>query len=492
MNDVIRKIIVGIYNREIKLNVCNLHTHLVTKFTNKKINEGASPTSLQFSTIIFNSVKGNPEIPVIAKIFLIPPNTKYYFDAIYGLLYEGDVYNRIVNHIIADNLSPNFIGSFGYGECSIQSVLKYFRSTKFIDVLQETYEFPNSVIKKSKIGITLNPAVPNARVFNKIYLEVPVKEQINMLFQIIYSLAVMSKFRLIHNDLHSQNILVDGNKKLEHYIFVVDRRIYSVETKYVPLLFDWDRAYSDYLGINKYLDIDTCLDWNTCNNFKNNFDLGVLLCTLESDIPPELEQLKKMYHSKEIYDSYSKNTRKVISVSNDEMKRIKQLNPLSMTDNIFKLSRGQLEEIFKDRRKRRGHTFANPFIDEQFPRMLNVVIEIVGNNSIEIFAQFYCRYTANLEGTLSPEDIIRHTKLFDMLRVDKIPDNIKKENIFHLPTKEYITRRINMDIRTPSTRHLIHGKPFFKKPVDSGYVKGEDNPKLNKMLDRLRREKLGI
>lgn len=478
MDQLIREIITDIYTQKIHLNVCKLNRYLVDKFYEKG-GGGGSDSFVVFSEMVFTSIQNRPKVPVIAKIFVIPPDESYYDDGVYALLYEAKVYTKIINNIIVDKLSPNFIGSFGYGECSVEKTTNFLpeRNSDIIYRRLKTGNF--NLLLKPKLGIILNPAVPRSRTFKYLYPTVSDNNKINMLFQVIYSLGVMSKFRLIHNDLHANNVLVDDERKEELYAFIIRDKIFSFETKYVPLIFDWDHSYSDYLGENKYLDEKTCLEWNTCNSFKNNFDLAVFLCTLDWMLPDKLDRLRKMYYNKEVEMSYEGDS---IPVTGTEVKRLRRYVPISEEDNIYKISRRQLREIFKDKSKK--------FFEVFLSRTLNALIKLDEVNSeIYLYNSVDCRPTMNLKGTLSPEDILTHTDIFDMLRVDRIPENIPKENIFHFPTKEYVKRRINVDIRVPSTRQKIKGRPRFTKKSMSGYVKQKkDHPHLSEILEKKKKE----
>jgi hypothetical protein len=256
-----------------------------------------------------------------------------------------------------------------------------------------------------------------------------------VMFQIVYAIAVMQKYRLIHNDLHAANILVVTYKNKKSRFFEYRGKIYNVVTKYIPLLFDWDRAYCEFLGQNRILDGDPCLNWGTCNRFTPKFDLYVLCCTLgfQGNIP-------SLYNNVVAQQMQKKED---IPISPDEQKRLLE-QPTYVDEFKYKLSSKQLEYIFGDNAetlsKFRGAVSTTVTLD---PR----------DNTIRIFAGWDCRPSTILPSQPSPEDLLR-TK-FNNLIVPSVP---RGRRLYTFPkhveykAKLYIDPYIN-------TRRKIAGKP---------------------------------
>ena len=111
-----------------------------------------------------------------------------------------------------------------------------------------------------KIGAILLPSV-NFKIFDDI-IGTPL--QIPTLREVTKGLYTINNLELVHNDLHSGNIMIE-------------------EKTNKVLIYDWDRAYAKGLGKNKLLNDNTCLDLckvSQCNLFldKRPIDLIKILC----------------------------------------------------------------------------------------------------------------------------------------------------------------------------------------------------------------------
>lgn len=406
----------------------------------------SSPTDVIFADLI----EGKSRTPVSIKLWMdigkINPKIKRklwkYVKEIYGLQYELKVYKDIITKIVKH--SPNFVKYVGSAECPLDRVQQYFgpQILRTIHILyEEIYDFKENDYKHTSMDLLVTEKagseknVDNVRALIDVWYRLNENDQQMVMFQIVYAIAVMQKYRLIHNDLHAGNILVVTYKNKKTRFFEYRGKIYNVVTKYIPLLFDWDRSYCEFLGQNRILDGDPCLNWGTCNRFTPKFDLYVLCCTLgfQGDIP-------KLYNN---YVSHYMETKEEIPLSPEEQKRLLE-QPTYADEFKYKLSSRQLEYIFGD----------NAETLSKFRGAVSTTVTLEPHdNTIRIFAGWDCRPSTILPSQPSPEDLLR-TKFNDLL----VPSVPRGRRLYTFPkhveykAKLYIDPYIN-------TRRKIAGKP---------------------------------
>ena len=60
---------------------------------------------------------------------------------------------------------------------------------------------------------------------------------------------------------------------------------YKIRTKFIPKIYDFDRAYNSTLENNPMLRGDICYKYSQCNYIVNNKDFIKIVCYLYKDIP---------------------------------------------------------------------------------------------------------------------------------------------------------------------------------------------------------------
>jgi len=237
-----------------------------------KSKDSASPSEVYFAVTHKN------EIPVSIKAFLDEEQDK---EALEGLKYEIKVYEQIINEILEQKYSPNFIGFVAQGECSVDSS----------DLVQAAFDELEGADKDTIVNLLMTQLAGGGKnpidSLEKVYPTLSARDKLEVMFQIVYSLRVMNILRFNHNDLHAGNVLVEElPEKTTRYYHVPGRRgapgkTFTIRTKYVPLLFDWDLAYAEQLGPNPKIDTFFCGELNICNRFSEKTDLYILVCTLK-------------------------------------------------------------------------------------------------------------------------------------------------------------------------------------------------------------------
>lgn len=341
----------------------------------KHFKSGASGTHIVFAELLKETFKGHmmedeefesaiSNFPVYAKIFLDPAKIKQVFpliepDYMYqldGIDYELKVYERIVDSMLRH--SPHFIPYIGSAECIIDSKqnpelfknyisnLAEFESSSFQGSTRKMLKdasknklrkrLPVKVLLTGRAGsdIDLSPDANITSLYD--ILERFFSEKINdntdkylemMLFQLTYTLQVMSKRKLSHNDLHTKNIMVldlGSGKRITRY-YRCYGKMYRISTRYIPYIFDWDLAYCVELGDNlKLVDNVFCGDYNICNEFNPKKDFYTIMSMMLYHIH-NLDNYPYLKILDDINRSWGGYQGKTIEISKDVYNQIKKI-----------------------------------------------------------------------------------------------------------------------------------------------------------------------
>lgn len=348
--------------------------------------DSASPSEIIFANIL----EGKTVHSIAIKLFIDVTSTKdiknyttYYHEInnIEGIKYEVKVYRDIIDKIIERKQSPNFVRFIGYGDCPMNSI-DYINLPAMKANIRELYG--RDYIKDNKdsnIGILVTEKPKNVMSFSMFASQADKEDMLQVIFQIIYSLAVMQKYRLIHNDLHFGNILVQNIGSKTRY-YKVGRTVYKITTPYQALIFDWDLSYSDELGKNKKISMENdvyCGQTNICNRFSEKFDLYMFMCLLNispsySKLPSEMKKefFKDTLYSKKEKQSYIPLPNKIIpnieEKGTSEQIFKKHFKPYIYTKNyggIYKMGRKQLE-----------YAFGKYWVNKHFPKVTTLTFTI--------------------------------------------------------------------------------------------------------------------
>lgn len=447
----IGKLIKLIEKGKIKLDVCNIASNIIN--SSHKTKSGSSDSEIIFADLI-SKVK-NWSFPVSLKVFL-DTNTVIpsYKRDIEGIKYEVRVYKNIINPILAHNYSPNFIGFLGYGECNFET--KVVSNSIKYKLREKALSY--GAKEEGKLGILItNKAGGKYPVTSLAHIirHISKIDYIKILFQILYSLAVMEVFRLVHNDLHYSNILVTELPNPVTYIYIYKEKIFKITTKYIAYLFDWDLAYSDLLGPNpKIVDFD-CKTYNVCNRYSSKFDLYVLLCYLGTKI-------SEGYDSQLVKDVSSNY---ILKVSKKDIERLKRLKPY--VNNIYKMGHKQLSDTFEN-------TTLHKILD-RYSGIASLMFEIHDDTHIKIYSGAHCRPSSFSSNMATPKEYL-NSKTFNQFRIhEKYLTNVLSRNVYRFP-KKGVRPKVYMDPYGPKTRYKIVGKPRFEKQsYGSKYIKTKNN-----------------
>ncbi len=262
--------------------------------------------SASLSVIAFGDIKSpddaNKRTEIVLKLFLDPANLNPKCQAeLNGLPYEYLVYKYISRYILATHKSPNFIAYLSLISFDSQyfdnlspeaktQIDKYKRdlSTEYkcgdIEFLNQQTIY-GLITQRPKNIQTLNEWFHKLQgSFDRIDTDEFRAVYLPVLFQLLYSLCVMDSYKIMHNDFHSNNILISTLDKKVKLKYQVEDRKYEIITNQIVYIFDWDRAYIQALGQNQFTENEKelyCDYLGMCNEFRRGYDLYMCMCLLK-------------------------------------------------------------------------------------------------------------------------------------------------------------------------------------------------------------------
>ena len=308
--DVLR---IKIYISNIDFDLCKIDPKYIKDIKGQESNS-ASPTDIWFITfnkeVYYNYT--NPIKKAVFKIYINPDSIKTYYNwgerrlnSFRGLDYEFNIYKHKILPLIQNKICPNFITCIASGSsCSytnLKKLLKYKipenhlkRNIKYIlneqdnrpsidnninshDII-DTYD-ANQL--KYNIICTKSIDKTTTRTFKDILVERSIDERaiLEIYFQISVSCYLMSLSKMMHNDLHFGNIFIEKLNEVETITYIINNKLYILNTQYKIYIYDFDRSFAVSLGNNVLLE-DYCHGYFTCNEFFENYDIVRSLCIL--------------------------------------------------------------------------------------------------------------------------------------------------------------------------------------------------------------------
>jgi len=444
----------AILSKEISIDVCNI-TKTLKDIQHHDSRESADIT---FGTITESILEY--KIPVAIKASYVTDEVKSY-----ALQYEMDVYRYIIDNIIYNNYSPNFLAYIASGKCSVTTNLSYFN--------------PGRESNTMNILVTENVRELGIRTFTlRSFLNgnIEIHDFAAVLFQIIYALYIMQLYRIMHNDLHLDNILIVEYLEIQRLYFSIGDKNFSIESKYIPYIFDWDLSYCEYLGQNLYLEKNffLCSVFRACNKFTKGFDLYKLLCEMFGSLGNKKGThlwyfVKSAFFSNEVPKYLSeKDTSYIVSL--DEYEALKlfprnanmALQTWSYDAGIYELSK-IIPDIGNDLRKK-GYKRINYIFDNKSNKNVRLVVIPIQD----------CYPSSLPENILTPFEFLTYTgdwsekkstfDLFQFFRTDKTPDELKISPglVFRDPYMDVTIKARITYPSTVSTRGKIQGEPAIE------------------------------
>lgn len=346
-----------------------------------------------------------------------------------GLKYEALLSKCVTENILLTKQSPNFIAYVGTAICQFDEGGPF--DDQLVNVVESVYDkygaTPSVADQKFRILITerAGERVPGSKVYNmqdllaeRQYGKLSNLEEI--WFQIIYSLAVLGRHQIMHNDLHTDNIMIMVMPKKINMYFRYKQKIFRLQTKYLPLIFDWDLGYCPKLGVNGALNImpNQAL---AENRFDPRYDFFRLVCSvLTKNLEPvgnyqdgeDYEaggllgggRFEQAYGEKLLVDTaFAKIDTELPSVKSSKvkvmLKKAKQL-----TGKKYRIKTADYIKYLEDSADAR---------DDDVLRDTEVMyITDLGQGRFRVYNQYDCAPETRLKNSLIPEKIL-DTSVFD-------------------------------------------------------------------------------
>lgn len=256
-----------------------------------------------------------------------------------ALDYEVKVYQYITKNIILTNESNNFVPYIGFVSCSLQNIVNEIKtaqnslSEKDRHKLFEIFSLPAKYFPNMKLNLLVTGSLENKKnlptLYDLLYNRVLSDNSLNsIVFQLLHAIYVLEKHRIMHNDLHLDNVFVEVLDEPRRVSLKIDNKVFSFSTHYIPKIFDWDRCYVESLGENAIINSRRYKLLNATNKFGKKRDYYQFICGIVS-------------HSRSDF------TDKLIK-SITPSPFFKAWNSGSTADPItYQLSKGQMEKIKK-------------------------------------------------------------------------------------------------------------------------------------------------
>jgi serine/threonine protein kinase len=213
---------------------------------------------------------------------------------------------EIINKIIRNNYSPNFIGMIGGFRCNglvdylnkmdrlqknsdnitqfYQDVLNQIDDIEENSLIRYDIDCANILILEKSSGITFTTLLNKYTISENDFF--------SLLFQILYSLDIIYKMGIQHNDLHPGNIFVELSNGIVfgkvdlNYIspinlyYKVDENYYKIPSKFIAKIYDFDLGAIKGKTNNKIQKDYYCKKLGICNKINPKFDTFTFLSTL--------------------------------------------------------------------------------------------------------------------------------------------------------------------------------------------------------------------
>ena len=302
-------------------------------------------------------VKGYPMVAskVTSKILkgvkvglkIVPIETKYPKDEHPSSL-EIIALKELTKEIVCKNVSPHIAYYLGSQKVPNKCKALKFLNLKRLEVEELIRTHSNILISEFIEGNSLDTWVYDIYEDDRTISD---EEWRILVFQLVYTLAVIQKkYKLMHNDMHYGNILIDTSLKKEpgqYFVYTINgKKYYMKNTGYMAKLWDWEfgMVYSDKIQdyypnkfiIGKYtfdrkkfitkeveLDSDESTEFNVPYNYNEIYDLHYFLTSLLD-----------LYISQELFDW-------IVSIYPDELIPREDSSDCSSSDN----SESELENV---------------------------------------------------------------------------------------------------------------------------------------------------
>lgn len=243
-------------------------------------------------------------------------------------------------------------------------------------------------------------------------------EVFNILFQIVYTLYVMSLSKICHNDCHSNNVLLEKFDEIKTIQYIIDKKKYIVKSRYRVKIIDFDRSYSFSQGDNLSLNNELCDKYSQCNKYVKNKDMIKIFCSFYNMLYQNMDILDLLSDDdsmiRQLSEIYNYNS------NNQNFCMLQYLPDKAVDDNFF-IRYNSCEDVLN-----KLYSLVNEIVDN-------------GNEDINIDEIYICdKLMFNQNGTLNDE----HTKEIFEEEEQATKSKIINENINNNEIQETVQDKI--------------------------------------------------
>ena len=253
-------------------------------------------------------LKGSNKIKNLS-IKIIPIENKYTTNE-HPCFIENIILKELTDNVINKNLSPHIVFYFGStkvnnkSSCLLDMNLPNFYNNRKIK------NYSNMLISEYIDGLSLEEWVYKQTKKN---IEITPSNWLTMIFQLLYTIYIFQyKYKLLHNDFHYGNILIDDNIKAEGYFIykIFGKTYYLKNFGIIPKLWDFEfcMCYSDNIKSlypNKYIIGTSNYNKKTFSTNLNSIDKDFHVPLNYNEVYDShylLTSLLKLYISDDIYE----------------------------------------------------------------------------------------------------------------------------------------------------------------------------------------------
>jgi hypothetical protein len=249
-------------------------------------------------------------------IKIVPIETKYEKHE-HPCNLENLVLKELTDKLVNTNISPHITYYLGTQKISNKSKALKMLNLKRLEVEDKIRTHSNMLISEFVEGGSLDNWVFDVYENDK---EIDDNQWKSIVFQLIYTIFIIQRYyKMMHNDFHYGNILIDNSIKGSGYlVYEIDNKLYYIKnTGIIPKLWDFEfcMVYSNNIKdcyANKFIigsyEYDkklhkTIIDENDSDSALNSDDLNVPFNYNEVyDIHYFLTSLLDLYISQELFD----------------------------------------------------------------------------------------------------------------------------------------------------------------------------------------------
>ena len=321
--------------------ICGINRCIVN--VKGKHSDSLSPTDiwiLSFDDTLYNEIKLESAIlKLFANLDSIDEANekeiyKEMFDTLSGLNYEMKVYKEITNPLLNYNICPNFVRCLATQEgCTYENIYNFLKNktTYLTDNISSEYSQDEFYLEDDDIKNILNYNIekcllnycdgrkaintkletssinppPNELItYNMILNEnmdsrnttkycswltntLSEKDLWETTFQIVAACYAMSLSKMVHNDLHLDNIFVQDLGEEVSRVYVVNSDFYVISSRWKIFIYDFDRSYVKRLGENPLINNEILISYSQCNVHIENKDVFNVLCRIVNKVKTE-------------------------------------------------------------------------------------------------------------------------------------------------------------------------------------------------------------